>query len=57
MFVGLTDERVDLLLEWQFHADAHGAFQCLGPGRVRAFIRGLHQARAAAADDIATHLR
>jgi hypothetical protein len=31
MLVGLTNERVGLLLKRQLHADAYGAFEGLGP--------------------------
>ena len=52
----LTNERIDLLLERQLHADAHGAVRCL-LDRVRAFIRSLHEARTTAANDVASHFR
>ena len=41
MFVGLANERIYLLLEWQMDADANRAMCCLF-NRVRTFIRRLH---------------
>src|SRR5262245_11167290 len=46
---GLHHERVDLLLEWQLDADADRACR---PSSVRSFVGRLHQARAAASDDV-----
>src|ERR1700754_1606141 len=51
----LPDERVDILLEGQVDADAHGM-----PALARALrplVRGLHQPRPAARDDFAPQLR
>ena len=52
---GLGDERIHLLLERQLDVDADGAAQSRGIGGVRAFVRRLHEAGAAAGEDVAAH--
>ncbi len=47
---GLLDKRVHVLFERQLDADAHRARRA---GGLRALVGRLHQARAAAGDDVA----
>src|SRR4051812_34341916 len=57
VLIGKTNEWIELLLERQVNANADGAMQCFWIDRQRAFIRGLHDAGTAAADNVAAHSR
>ena len=53
VFVGGSDKRIHILLERQLHADAD---RLRAPRPRRAFVGRLHQARAAAGDDVAVQV-
>src|SRR5687768_6208243 len=55
VFEGLGDKRIHLLLERQLDIDADRAAAPFRIGGVRAFIRCLHETRATAGEDVATH--
>src|SRR5262245_52319841 len=57
MFVGLTDERINVLFEWQLDTNSNRTLRSFGVDRMCSFVCCLHQTRATATDDIATHLR